>query len=156
MCTIGLNTGTTSTGNNAVGAANVNLGIDSTQAAQCNAIFTAYGANSTTSPDGAYPIKPTAAAEFEDYCVMSNATSGGNGGGWTLAMKMDGTSVTWSYNSPNWTTNGITLNPTSTDLTQSNAQFSSYSTVPLTVGILASFAAEGARQASGTSSAVCR
>jgi hypothetical protein len=59
-----------------------------------------------------------------------------SGGGWTLVMKINGSSTSSSfyYSSLLWT-NTTTLNPTSTDLSATEAKFASYSTVPFT-GVL--------------------
>jgi Fibrinogen beta and gamma chains, C-terminal globular domain len=90
----------------------------------CNVL---YLAGKTTS--GAYTIQPASASSaFSVYCDMTD-----NGGGWTLVLKGGtvGSPGTFDYGADYWTT-GTTLNPTSTDMTQTEAMFQSYGTVPFT------------------------
>jgi hypothetical protein len=90
----------------------------------CNAL---YLAGKTTS--GPYTIRPlSASSSFSVYCDMTD-----NGGGWTLVLKGGtvGSPGTFDYGADYWTT-GTTLNPTSLDMTQTEAMFQSYGTVPFT------------------------
>ncbi len=83
-----------------------------------------------TAPDGVYTIDPDGprgpVAPFQVFCDMSD-----DGGGWTLLLKADGTQGTFQYDQPIWT-DMTTLNPTSTDISMTEAKFASYSTVPFT------------------------
>jgi hypothetical protein len=55
----------------------------------------------------------------------------GDGGGWTLVMKLDGAQATFVYGSPLWT-NDETLNPGSPDLDTTEAKLASFSRMPVT------------------------
>jgi hypothetical protein len=72
-------------------------------------------------PDGDGPV-----VAFETFCEMTE-----DGGGWTLAMKIDGNQLTFHYDSPYWT-NDETLNPISADLDPPEAKLASFFTMPLT------------------------
>jgi hypothetical protein len=79
-------------------------------------------------PDGAGPIAP-----FTTFCEMTE-----DGGGWTLALKLDGAKKTFVYDSPLWT-NSDTLNPSESLLDNVEAKLASFSTMPFTslrVGML--------------------
>lgn len=99
-----------------------------TYAPSCNALYTAV----PTTPSGAYMIQPAGQnTAFSVYCDMVD-----NGGGWTLALKIDGTQAdhaqqSFSYDSALWT-NTTTLNDTTADLSVMDAKFASFSTVPFT------------------------
>jgi hypothetical protein len=56
-----------------------------------------------------------------EYCVNSR------GGGWTLVLKVDGSMSTFTYGSQHWITND-TLNPTSLDLSRTEAKFDAFNT----------------------------
>ena len=78
-------------------------------------------ASSTTS--GSYTIDPDGAGSgtpFTVYCESSD------GGGWTLALKLAGANPTFAYDAALWS-NDATLNPTSTDLSLTEAKFRSFS-----------------------------
>jgi len=91
----------------------------------CTALHAAVPAQgsgvATLDPDGDGPIAP-----FSTYCDMDE-----DGGGWTLALKIDGAKSTFVYASPLWT-NDETLNSTSTAYDTSEAKFASFSTMPFT------------------------
>lgn len=101
-------------------------------AASCAAILAA----NPSAHDGAYPIEPAGVGTpFAAYCDMTDM-----GGGWTLVAKMGtvgaammgGTAVvpgTFDYTSTHWTL-GTTLNVDSTDMSETEAMFPSYSSVP--------------------------
>jgi hypothetical protein len=79
--------------------------------------------------DGAYTIQPAgASSSFQVYCDMTDEA-----GGWTLVLKMGTVSSpgTFEYSAAYWT-NSALLNPTSLDMTQTEAKFESYNTVPFT------------------------
>jgi Fibrinogen beta and gamma chains, C-terminal globular domain len=86
----------------------------------CAAILAANSAAAS----GAYEINPGGGA-FEVYCDMMTQQ-----GGWTLVAKMGttGSPGKFDYGSGYWT-NGAVLSPTSTDMSQTEAMFPSYSTV---------------------------
>lgn len=72
-------------------------------------------------PDGTGPLPP-----FNAYCEMAD-----DGGGWTLALKLDGGEKTFTYDSPLWT-NKETHNATATALDTEEAKLASYYTIPFT------------------------
>jgi hypothetical protein len=76
---------------------------------------TATSGKYTIDPDGSGPNAP-----FDVYCDMSL-----DGGGWTLLMKLDGTKATFGYSAAYWT-NTTTLNPTSADMTTTEAKFAAF------------------------------
>jgi hypothetical protein len=89
----------------------------------CDAIV---GANSAA-VSGPYVIQPVSASEsFSVYCDMTDRA-----GGWTLVAKMGtvGSPGTFEYSSTYWTL-GTLLNVDSTDMSQTEAMFESYSSVP--------------------------
>ncbi len=101
------------------------VGTSGAPATSCKALLatapkTASGAY-WLDPDGAGPV-----AKFKAWCDMS-----ASGGGWTLALKLDGKKTTFSYGAK-WWTDSKTFNTGSTDLSQSEAKFASYATVPFT------------------------
>jgi len=116
-----------------VAAANVtSVSVTCTTSTSCNQIHTSF----PSLPSGSYNIAAGGSA-FGVYCDMTD-----NGGGWTLVAKLSGLNdaalQTWSYDQPIWT-NNTTLNPSSTDISETEAKFLSYSTVPFTniLGVMA-------------------
>jgi hypothetical protein len=79
--------------------------------------------------DGVYSIDPDGAggsAPYQVYCDMTT-----DGGGWTLAMKMDGSQSTFEYAATYWTTTN-TLNPGSPDFNTTQAKLQSYNNLAFT------------------------
>ena len=75
--------------------------------------------------NGAYWIKPKAnEPAYKAYCLMDL-----QGGGWTLAAKVDGRNTTFSYSSNRWT-DSTTLNTNSLALSREEAKFASFSNHP--------------------------
>jgi len=72
-------------------------------------------------PDGAGPNEP-----YQAYCDMHS-----DGGGWALAMKMDGSQDTFQYASGYWT-NVNTLNPTSLSFDTTQAKLQPFNDVAFT------------------------
>lgn len=94
-------------------------------ATSCNALHTAR----PMSPSGVYLLDTDGAgarAPFSAYCDMTS-----DGGGWTLALKVDGTLPTFTYAQTLWT-DASTLNPSSTDLGLTEAKFESFSQLAFT------------------------
>jgi len=94
-----------------------------TNTTSCSALHTAVA----SAPSGAYAIQPTGApSAFSAYCDMTD-----QGGGWTLVLKAGtaGSPGTFDYTSAYWT-NTTLLNPDSTDMSQTEAKFQSYLSVP--------------------------
>lgn len=93
----------------------------------CSAIHSSNGA----APNGAYAIDPDGSggnAPFTVYCDMTDA-----GGGWTLVLKMGSLASpgTFAYDNAIWT-NTTLLMTGSTDMSQTEAKFQSYLSVPFT------------------------
>ena len=87
-------------------------------------------------PSGAFLLDPDGVGPgggYRAYCDMSH-----NGGGWTLALKVDGRggSKNFTYDSVLWT-NGNTLNPGSVNLTMTEAKFMSFSQIVASSVLLA-------------------
>lgn len=91
----------------------------------CAAIHAAFAslpsAVYTLDPDGDGPLPA-----FSTYCEMVD-----DEGGWTLALKLDGSKPTFAYASALWTNDSV-LNAASTDLSAAEAKLASFSTVPFT------------------------
>ncbi|MBN2800350.1 MAG: hypothetical protein JXX28_14515 [Deltaproteobacteria bacterium] len=74
---------------------------------------------------GAYWIDSAGhAAPYEAYCDMET-----EGGGWTLALKADGTSATFAYDSSYWT-DDVLLNESWADMEHMEAKYESFVTLP--------------------------
>ncbi len=76
---------------------------------------------------GTYTIDPDAAGPIEPFAVFCEMVA--DGGGWTLALKVDGSKTTFAYDASYWT-NAETLNPGSTNLDAVETKSMSFSTVP--------------------------
>jgi Fibrinogen beta and gamma chains, C-terminal globular domain len=90
--------------------------------ASCQALL----AENPGTPSGAYTLDPDGSgpdAPFMAYCDMTD-----DGGGWTLALKIDGTSGQFAYSSSQWSS-ATPISPTSTDTSTTQAEFESYSTM---------------------------
>jgi hypothetical protein len=100
------------------------LGTSSNPGASCAAILAANSSAETKvywlDPDGS--SGPVAA--FEALCDMTTA-----GGGWTLVIKVSGSSTVLSYDAALWT-NTATLNAASTGSEVAEAKLSSFNTLP--------------------------
>lgn len=102
------------------GYCNGGVCVDTTS---CAALLAA----NSSAKDGPYVIEPAGAtAAFPVYCDMTD-----HGGGWTLVLKMGSTASpgTFDYSAPIWT-NPTLLRPDSTDMSQTEAKFQSYLSVP--------------------------
>jgi len=70
---------------------------------------------------GVYSIEPDGGTPFDAYCDMTTA-----GGGWTLALKADGSRSTFDYDASIWLT-ATTLNPGEPDHDRTEAKLESFS-----------------------------
>jgi hypothetical protein len=98
-------------------------------APSCKALKDAF-ANAVSAPtSGVYTIDPQGGeggAPYPVYCELS-----GDGGGWTLALKADGTKTTFAYDADLWRNKAL-LNPTLPDLDGQEAKLLSWNDVPFT------------------------
>jgi len=96
---------------------------------QANGYFASCQALLAENPDtasGAYTLDPDGAgpdAPFMAYCDMDD-----NGGGWTLALKINGQASTFGFTSGQWSS-ATPFDATSTDTSTNEAEFESYSTM---------------------------
>ena len=98
-------------------------GTQQNPAQSCQHIKTANSA----AQSGVYWIAPSGApSPFQAYCDMV-----ADGGGWTLLMKLDGNSTTFSYDSAQWTS-ATPYNPQLPGLDTNQAKLQSYSTLAFT------------------------
>jgi hypothetical protein len=97
-------------------------------------------------PNGEYVINPPGGTGFPAYCDMTD-----KGGGWTLVLKMGSTASpgTFAYDASLWTV-PESLNATSTNMGEVEAEFPSYARVPVTNGVLAMMAPLGLADATPT------
>lgn len=80
---------------------------------------------------GVYQLVDGMGNVYEAYCHM-DCDDGGDTGGWTLALKIDGTILgTLYYGDALWT-NATALNPDKPDLDMNEAKLASFWSVPLT------------------------
>lgn len=83
----------------------------------------------TCPPSGTYlidPDGPDGQPSFSAYCEMQE-----DGGGWTLAMKIDGTQPTFTFDSTAWT-DQTTIGASSPDLDMTEAKLESYTSLSFT------------------------
>ncbi len=86
------------------------------------------------SPSGVYNLVDTTGAVYQAYCdmVSGDGTDGGVAGGWTLALKIDGTNTSaLDYDDPLWT-NEVALGADQPDLDTREAKLPSFWSVPMT------------------------
>jgi hypothetical protein len=76
--------------------------------------------------DGAYELTTKAGMVHKAYCDMTNKD-----GGWTLALKADGSRQTFAYGAPLWTTDQ-TLNEAAVGLEQTEAKYKAFNETPFT------------------------
>jgi subtilisin-like proprotein convertase family protein len=98
------------------------VGSQDNPGASCKDILTKMPA----SKDGAYWINPLGSGAYQVWCDMTT-----DGGGWTLAAKMDGSKNTWAYDAALWT-DGNTLNPNVVDLAQNEAKYAAFYSMAFT------------------------
>ncbi|HEY8379348.1 MAG TPA: fibrinogen-like YCDxxxxGGGW domain-containing protein, partial [Nannocystis sp.] len=80
-------------------------------------------------PSGVYPIDPDGAGPLQPFNVFCDMTT--DGGGWTLALKADGSKGTFFYDAALWT-NASTFQPNFPDLDHNEAKLQSFMSVPFT------------------------
>ncbi|GMV38631.1 MAG: hypothetical protein AMXMBFR64_03470 [Myxococcales bacterium] len=79
-----------------------------------------------TAASGVYWLQPDGVSSaFQNYCDMS-----ADGGGWTLVMKLNGNTTTFSYDAALWT-NTATYAPQNFDFDGNEAKLLSFSSVPM-------------------------
>jgi hypothetical protein len=91
-------------------------------------------ATDDTAEDGVHTLFPDGpqGAPLSTYCLMSR-----EGGGWSLALKVDGRLSTFAYDAALWSDTS-TLNPTATALDETEAKLASYDRLPVAELLLAS------------------
>lgn len=77
-------------------------------------------------PSGVYELLPITGTAYQAYCEMESS-----GGGWTLALKIDGNAGTFNYANGIWTDTNA-LAPDQPDLDNKEAKLASYWSIPVT------------------------
>lgn len=80
-------------------------------------------ADGNSEGDGVYQITPAGSEAFSAYCDMTTM-----GGGWTLALKIDGDKPTFDYDSAEWTSQNAYA-PDQPDLDTTEAKLDTYTQV---------------------------
>lgn len=86
---------------------------------------------------GVYRIQPDGAGAFDTYCDLDTSAAG-DGGGWTLLLKVNGASSVFTYDAPLWT-NTAAYNPDKPGLDVNEAKLAGFSTLPFSavrIGLL--------------------
>jgi hypothetical protein len=78
---------------------------------------------------GVYDLLDDAQNVYQAYCEME--ADSGDGGGWTLVLKIDGTKTTFPYGDAHWT-NSVSYNPDMPYLDTNEAKLASFWSVPFT------------------------
>jgi uncharacterized delta-60 repeat protein len=103
---------------------NVRRGTSQTDAAlSAQAILLA----NPTAPSGVYWIDPNGGSTFDAYQVYTDMTS--SGGGWTQAIRANGNSSNFAYDSSLWTTSGL-LNAASPGTLSTEHKNNAYNNLP--------------------------
>jgi hypothetical protein len=79
-----------------------------------------------TDPSGVYDLVPLTGAPYQAYCDMESS-----GGGWTLALKIDGNESTFAFDAALWNDTNA-LAPDEPDLDMTEAKLASYWSIPVT------------------------
>jgi len=118
--TSGAGGGTTGTGGGTTGSGGSDGGV--VKYASCAERHEA----SPADPSGVYDLVPAGGPAYQAYCEMETS-----GGGWTLALKIDGNAGTFPYDSALWTDTNA-LAPDKPDLDLNEAKLASFWTIPVT------------------------